>query len=271
MRGRAHDAEVRIEHADGTPAAAGATDRPGGPEGAGEGSAETSVPRTSPDSAVTGTSARTAKAEADERASAAHHAAADRRPGGARAAADTAPRVTDPRPAVDAGAGTTTAPARAGADAAWRPAADAGVTVRARLVALEEGSVLLDLGGVTHRFRHAAHGASHWLGRDGDAWRVVGHDPVEEALRGGAAAAHAGELTAPMPGTVTVVKAAVGDEVTAGQGLLVVEAMKMEHLIAAPHDGTVTELEVTPGSTVAMDQLLAVVTPHEPQQSEEPE
>ncbi|WP_244203129.1 MULTISPECIES: biotin carboxylase N-terminal domain-containing protein [Streptomyces violaceusniger group] len=271
VRGRAHDAEVRIEHADGTPAAAGATDRPGGPEGAGEGSAETSVPRTSPDSAVTGTSARTAKAEADERASAAHHAAADRRPGGARAAADTAPRVTDPRPAVDAGAGTTTAPARAGADAAWRPAADAGVTVRARLVALEEGSVLLDLGGVTHRFRHAAHGASHWLGRDGDAWRVVGHDPVEEALRGGAAAAHAGELTAPMPGTVTVVKAAVGDEVTAGQGLLVVEAMKMEHLIAAPHDGTVTELEVTPGSTVAMDQLLAVVTPHEPQQSEEPE
>ncbi|WP_344339638.1 ATP-binding protein [Streptomyces rhizosphaericus] len=271
VRGRAHDAEVRIEHADGTPAAAGATDRPGGPEGAGEGSAETSVPRTSPDSAVTGTSARTAKAEADERASAAHHAAADRRPGWARAAADTAPRVTDPRPAVDAGAGTTTAPARAGADAAWRPAADAGVTVRARLVALEEGSVLLDLGGVTHRFRHAAHGASHWLGRDGDAWRVVGHDPVEEALRGGAAAAHAGELTAPMPGTVTVVKAAVGDEVTAGQGLLVVEAMKMEHLIAAPHDGTVTELEVTPGSTVAMDQLLAVVTPHEPQQSEEPE
>ncbi|MYU14659.1 acetyl/propionyl-CoA carboxylase subunit alpha, partial [Streptomyces sp. SID8361] len=114
-------------------------------------------------------------------------------------------------------------------------------------------------------------GGSHWLGRDGDAWRVVGHDPVEEALRGGAAAAHAGELTAPMPGTVTVVKAAVGEEVTAGQGLLVVEAMKMEHLISAPHDGTVTELEVTPGSTVAMDQLLAVVTPHEPQESEERE
>ncbi|MGW5447598.1 acetyl/propionyl/methylcrotonyl-CoA carboxylase subunit alpha [Streptomyces asiaticus] len=151
------------------------------------------------------------------------------------------------------------------------PAAAGTTTVRARLVALEEGSVLLDLGGVTHRFRHAAHGASHWLGRDGDAWRVVGHDPVEEALRGGAATAHAGELTAPMPGTVTVVKAAVGDEVTAGQGLLVVEAMKMEHLISAPHDGTVTELEVTPGSTVAMDQLLAVVTPHEPQQSEERE
>ncbi|RNF92897.1 acetyl/propionyl/methylcrotonyl-CoA carboxylase subunit alpha [Streptomyces botrytidirepellens] len=133
----------------------------------------------------------------------------------------------------------------------------------ARLIPLDNRTVLLDLGGVTHRFRHVADGASHWLGRSGDAWRVVGHDPIEETLRGGAAAAHAGELTAPMPGTVTVVKAAVGDEVTAGQGLLVVEAMKMEHLISAPHDGTVTELEVTPGSTVAMDQLLAVVAPRE--------
>jgi acetyl-CoA/propionyl-CoA carboxylase, biotin carboxylase, biotin carboxyl carrier protein len=66
-----------------------------------------------------------------------------------------------------------------------------------------------------------------------------------------------------MPGTVTVVKVAVGDEVSAGQSLLVVEAMKMEHVIAAPHAGTVTELDVAPGTTVAMDQVLAVVAPHE--------
>ena len=50
---------------------------------------------------------------------------------------------------------------------------------------------------------------------------------------------------------------------TAGQSLLVVEAMKMEHVISAPHAGTVTELDVTPGSTVAMDQVLAVVEPHD--------
>ncbi|MBL1098019.1 acetyl/propionyl/methylcrotonyl-CoA carboxylase subunit alpha [Streptomyces coffeae] len=144
--------------------------------------------------------------------------------------------------------------------------------LRTRLTGLggHGGRVVLDLAGVTYPFRHVADGASQWLGREGDTWRVVGHDPVEEALRGGASAAHAGELTAPMPGTVTVVKAAVGDEVTAGQGLLVVEAMKMEHLISAPHDGTVTELDVTPGSTVAMDQLLAVVTPSEmPSETEE--
>ncbi|MGY0061617.1 ATP-binding protein [Streptomyces sp. LZ34] len=145
------------------------------------------------------------------------------------------------------------------------PAAEA--TVRARLtLPPTDGAAsraVLDWDGVTHTFAYATQGAGHWLGRDGDAWQVAGHDPVEAALRGGAVGAHAGELTAPMPGTVTVVKAAVGDEVTAGQGLVVVEAMKMEHVISAPHDGTVTELDVTPGSTVAMDQLLAVVAPHE--------
>ncbi|MEU5101782.1 biotin carboxylase N-terminal domain-containing protein [Streptomyces sp. NPDC021354] len=149
------------------------------------------------------------------------------------------------------------------------PTADA--TVRARLTLSEAGAVdraVLDWGGVTHTFAYAARGAGHWLGRDGDAWQVADHDPVEAALRGGAAGAHAGELTAPMPGTVTVVKAAVGDRVTAGQGLVVVEAMKMEHVISAPHDGTVTELDVTPGSTVAMDQPLAVVTPHDTEERE---
>ncbi|WP_406169443.1 acetyl/propionyl/methylcrotonyl-CoA carboxylase subunit alpha [Streptomyces sp. NBC_00996] len=123
-------------------------------------------------------------------------------------------------------------------------------------VTTDQVSVTLD--GVRHTF----HRAADWLGRDGDAWHVRDHDPVAASLTG---AAHAGadSLTAPMPGTVTVVKVAVGDEVAAGQSLLVVEAMKMEHVISAPHAGTVSELDVTPGTTVAMDQVLAVIAPHE--------
>lgn len=119
-----------------------------------------------------------------------------------------------------------------------------------------EHAISVELHGVTHTF----HRAGSWLGRDGDCWQVLDHDPVEASLSG---AAHAGAdtLAAPMPGTVTVVKVAVGDVVAAGQSLLVVEAMKMEHVISAPHAGTVTELDVVAGSTVAMDQVLAVVLP----------
>ncbi|MFH8784936.1 acetyl/propionyl/methylcrotonyl-CoA carboxylase subunit alpha [Streptomyces roseoverticillatus] len=120
--------------------------------------------------------------------------------------------------------------------------------------------VVLELDGRTHRFTRVPGPEGTWLGRDGDAWHLRDHDPVEGAA-GGAGAAGADTLTAPMPGTVTVVKASVGDFVSAGQSLLVVEAMKMEHVISAPHDGTVAELDVTPGATVAMDQVLAVVTP----------
>ncbi|MER6322216.1 acetyl/propionyl/methylcrotonyl-CoA carboxylase subunit alpha [Streptomyces coelicoflavus] len=119
-----------------------------------------------------------------------------------------------------------------------------------------EDRVTVTLDGVRHTF----HRAADWLGRDGDAWHVRDHDPVAASLN---RSAHAGadSLTAPMPGTVTVVKVAVGDEVSAGQSLLVVEAMKMEHVISAPHAGTVAELDVAPGTTVAMDQVLAVVAP----------
>jgi acetyl-CoA/propionyl-CoA carboxylase biotin carboxyl carrier protein len=119
-----------------------------------------------------------------------------------------------------------------------------------------DDTVTVTLDGVRHTF----HRAGDWLGRDGDAWPVRDHDPVAASLT---RAAHAGadSLTAPMPGTVTVVKVAVGDAVDAGQSLLVVEAMKMEHVISAPHAGTVTELDVTPGTTVAMDQVLAVIAP----------
>ncbi|MGW2374981.1 acetyl/propionyl/methylcrotonyl-CoA carboxylase subunit alpha [Kitasatospora sp. NPDC001683] len=73
-----------------------------------------------------------------------------------------------------------------------------------------------------------------------------------------------GALLAPMPGTVLRTAAAVGDTVTAGQPLLVLEAMKMEHRVTAPTDGTLVELRVTPGEQVELGTLLAVVkTPQE--------
>ena len=68
-----------------------------------------------------------------------------------------------------------------------------------------------------------------------------------------------GSLLAPMPGTVVSVAVEKGAEVTAGQPVLVLEAMKMQHTVAAPHDGVVTQVDVQPGQQVAAGDVLAVV------------
>ena len=73
-----------------------------------------------------------------------------------------------------------------------------------------------------------------------------------------AALAH-GSLLAPMPGSVLRIGAAVGDTVTAGQPLIWMEAMKMEHTVTAPGDGVLTELNVEPGQQVEVGAVLARV------------
>jgi acetyl/propionyl-CoA carboxylase alpha subunit len=70
-----------------------------------------------------------------------------------------------------------------------------------------------------------------------------------------------GSLVAPMPGVVVRVGAEAGSRVSKGQPLVWLEAMKMEHIIAAPADGVLTELDVTAGDQVEMDQVLAVLDP----------
>jgi 3-methylcrotonyl-CoA carboxylase alpha subunit len=77
-------------------------------------------------------------------------------------------------------------------------------------------------------------------------------DPLARADE---AAAGAGSLRAPMPGLVKVVRAAKGDAVVKGQPLLILEAMKMEHTIAAPHDGTIAEI-ASEGAQVADGTVL---------------
>jgi biotin carboxyl carrier protein len=66
-------------------------------------------------------------------------------------------------------------------------------------------------------------------------------------------------LKAMMPGRVINVLVAVGEEVAAHQGLLVVEAMKMENELKAPKAGKIVELKVKPGQTVEKGELLLVV------------
>lgn len=67
------------------------------------------------------------------------------------------------------------------------------------------------------------------------------------------------KITSPMPGTVLSVNVSEGQSVKAGEVILVLEAMKMENDIVAPHDGVVKKLLVSKGSTVDTDQALAVM------------
>ena len=77
-------------------------------------------------------------------------------------------------------------------------------------------------------------------------------DPDAEAVEGG--------LVAPMPGQVLMVDVRPGDRVAAGQVLVVMEAMKMEHQITAPVDGEVCEVRASVGDQVDNGELLVVIT-----------
>jgi acetyl-CoA/propionyl-CoA carboxylase biotin carboxyl carrier protein len=113
-------------------------------------------------------------------------------------------------------------------------------------------------GDLTTSYLVVHEGGTVWLAGDG---HVVAFREQERLASSAGQAVADGAVTSPMPGTVTVVQVAVGDEVTAGTPLLVVEAMKMEHVLTAPVDGVVAELPVTAGQTVALDERVALVTP----------
>jgi biotin carboxyl carrier protein len=97
---------------------------------------------------------------------------------------------------------------------------------------------------------------------DGRPIAVSRPDPRAVFGRSGAAvvaAAGSGRIVSPMPGRIVKVLVKTGEAVTAGQGLLVVEAMKMENEVRAQRAGTVRELRVVEGASVEANTILVVV------------
>ncbi|MGP2441331.1 ATP-binding protein [Streptomyces sp. JW3] len=128
------------------------------------------------------------------------------------------------------------------------PAAD-GV----RVIHTDPHLVVLETDGVRRRYQVAAYGAEIHVNTT--RLTALPRFPAPET-------AHApGSLLAPMPGTVTRLAENLteGSQVTAGQPLFWLEAMKMEHRITAPATGTLTSLHAVPGQQVTVGSLLAVV------------
>ena len=127
--------------------------------------------------------------------------------------------------------------------------------VRARVV--DEGTVVVEIGGV--EVSMVVHQDDDmWCVSDGEgstAWRSLprhGDTLVDESARGPAT---------PVPGTVTMVQVAPGDQVSAGDCLVVLEAMKMEHRILADADGVVAEVRVAVGESVDAHTVVVVLDP----------
>ncbi|MEV5968459.1 biotin carboxylase N-terminal domain-containing protein [Streptomyces sp. NPDC051921] len=141
----------------------------------------------------------------------------------------------------------------------YRPTRDGGYEVTSpagiHAVAVSPDRVRLDVDGVVRDFEVARHGATAYVGRHRLTAAPRFPDPREQTAPG--------SLLAPMPGTVVRVAEglAVGDPVEAGQPLLWLEAMKMEHRVLAPASGTLTALHAAPGRQVEVGALLAVVQP----------
>ncbi|KLO31633.1 acetyl-CoA carboxylase subunit alpha [Mycolicibacter heraklionensis] len=128
--------------------------------------------------------------------------------------------------------------------------------------------VLADPAGVARTFTVARYGdvgsADIWVDSPAGGVHLVAlprfPDPESAVAQG--------SLLAPMPGNVIRLGAAVGDQVTAGQPLIWLEAMKMEHTISAPTDGVLTQLDVKPGDQVEVGAVLARVEQPETTQAE---
>jgi len=115
--------------------------------------------------------------------------------------------------------------------------------------------VALAIGDEEHRFEVARYGDIRHVDSVAGPARlvVVPRFPVKEAEE------DSGSLHAPMPGRVIRVEVAVGDTISEGVGLLVMEAMKMEHTLRAPHGGTVSQVLCAADDQVEAGEILVVV------------
>jgi geranyl-CoA carboxylase alpha subunit len=133
-----------------------------------------------------------------------------------------------------------------------------GVTNALELIDCTTDTCRIAFANLHLAVRHAfdAEGRLHL---DVDGVQAVATDLTQQPAQARESAAGSGRITPPMNGRVVAVLAAAGATVKRGQGLIVLESMKMEHTLAAPCDGVLAELTCAVGEQVAPGKLLARV------------
>ncbi len=125
------------------------------------------------------------------------------------------------------------------------------------LLDAQPGQLSLRFDGRPLTLYWASDGATKWVSLDGCTYRLDPPSPRGARASGEAGGAEA--VRSPMPASVRAVQVEAGEAVTAGQTLLLLEAMKMEIRIRAPQAGQVVRLHVAAGQTVDKDQLLVEI------------
>ncbi len=124
----------------------------------------------------------------------------------------------------------------------------------------DSGRVDMTVDGLRVRAYVAVQSDETFVGLDGQTWTLAKHAP-QRRHRGASGARASGALTAAMPGLVLDVLVRPGDQVAKGAPLVLMEAMKMELRITAPHAGTVQAVDCHAGEIVQRGQLLVEVEP----------
>ena len=119
----------------------------------------------------------------------------------------------------------------------------------------ERGQVELLIDGQRVTAYVSSDGAKRWVTINGQTVILTKSSGARNRGKGGGHD-HASELAAPMPGLVRSVNVELGESVSKGQTLLVLEAMKMEIRIHAPREGVIKKLSVKQGQTVEREQVL---------------
>lgn len=126
-------------------------------------------------------------------------------------------------------------------------------TVAVTVEPLSRGLYRLVIEGKGRLVRYARQGSQRWLHVGGRVWQV---ERAGSATHAAARVKTEGVLRAVMPGIIRKVMVKEGDAVAEGQGLVILEAMKMENEVRAPHDATIRAVRVATGDKVEGGQVL---------------